>query len=112
MRNRVFAYHNREMSTLQGRVVCPSVCRKQSGVHAVPAIEGSLMRSKIQKNGIFGFKGVNNPRVQVRKRVSKTVTCSFSSSSNGNGSMAESFNENDSDYVNSSVIEAGNIIIY
>ncbi|XP_076893374.1 bifunctional nuclease 2-like [Bidens hawaiensis] len=95
------------MSTLQGRVVFPSVCRKQSGVHAVPAIEGSLMRSKIQKSGIFGFKGVNNPRVQVRKqRMSKTVTCSFSSSSNGNGSMAESFNENDSDYVNSSVLEA------
>ncbi|CAI9284156.1 unnamed protein product [Lactuca saligna] len=46
-------------------------------------------------------------RVQVRHRPgSKTVTCSFSSSSNGNGSMAESFNENDSDYVNSSVVEA------
>ncbi|KAK9080326.1 hypothetical protein SSX86_000084 [Deinandra increscens subsp. villosa] len=95
------------MSTLQGQVVCPSVRGKQSGVGAVPAIEGSLMKAKIQKSGIWGFKGINGPRVQVRKpHGSKTVKCSFSSSSNGNGSMAESFNENDSDYVNSSVVEA------
>ncbi|MFS7939170.1 putative bifunctional nuclease domain-containing protein [Helianthus anomalus] len=95
------------MSALQSRVVCPSVYGKQSVVHAVPAIEGSLMKTKIQKSGIWGFKGVNRPKVHVRKqRGSKTVTCSFSSSSNGNGSMAESFNENDSDYVNSSVVEA------
>ncbi|KAI3821016.1 hypothetical protein L1987_08572 [Smallanthus sonchifolius] len=96
-----------EMSTLQGPVVCPSVRGKQSGVHAVPAIEGSLMKAKIQKSGILGFKGINSHRVHVRRQHgSKTVTCNFSSSSNGNGSMAESFNENDSDYVNSSVIEA------
>ncbi|KAL9991632.1 putative bifunctional nuclease domain-containing protein [Helianthus debilis subsp. tardiflorus] len=95
------------MSTLQGRVVCPAVYGKQSAVHAVPAIEGSLMKTKIQRSGIWGFKGVNRPKVHVHKqRGSKTVTCSFSSSSNGNGSMAESFNENDSDYVNSSVVEA------
>ncbi|KAJ0570925.1 putative bifunctional nuclease domain-containing protein [Helianthus annuus] len=95
------------MSALQSRVVCPSVYGKQSAVHAVPAIEGSLMKTKIQKSGIWGLKGINRPKVHVRKqRGSKTVTCSFSSSSNGNGSMAESFNENDSDYVNSSVVEA------
>ncbi|KAJ0750768.1 putative bifunctional nuclease domain-containing protein [Helianthus annuus] len=95
------------MSALQSRVVCPSVYGKQSAVHAVPAIEGSLMKAKIQRSGIWGFKGVNRPKVHVRKqRGSKTITCSFSSSSNGNGSMAESFNENDSDYVISSVVEA------
>ncbi|KAI7751744.1 hypothetical protein M8C21_015693 [Ambrosia artemisiifolia] len=95
------------MSTLQGQVVCPSVCGKQSVVHAVPAIEGSLKKTKIQRSGIWGVKGINRPRVHMRKQHgSKTVTCSFSSSSNGNGSMAESFNENDSDYVNSSVVEA------
>ncbi|KAI3688879.1 hypothetical protein L2E82_46787 [Cichorium intybus] len=95
---------NREMSTLQGPVVCPSVRGKQGGV---PVVDGPLMKAKIHRSGIRGFKGINSHRVQVRHHPgSKTVTCSFSSSSNGNGSMAESFNENDSDYVNSSVVEA------
>lgn len=95
------------MSTLQGPVVCPSVRGKQGGI---PAVDGPLMKAKIHRSGVCGFKGVNSHRVQVRHRPgSKTGTCSFSSSSNGNGSMAESFNENDSDYVNSSVVEAGKI---
>ncbi|PWA54954.1 Bifunctional nuclease domain-containing protein [Artemisia annua] len=92
------------MSTLQGPVVCPSVRGKKVGVHAV---DGPLMKAKLQRSGIWGFKGINSHRVQVRNQPgSKIVTCSFSSSSNGNGSMAESFNENDSDYVISSVMEA------
>lgn len=97
------------MSTLQGPVVCPAVRGKQGGVHSV---DGPLMKAKIQRSGIWGFKGINSHRVQVRNQHgSKTVKCSFSSSSNGNGSMAESFNENDSDYVNSSVVEAGKMMI-
>lgn len=103
----IWWYCYREMSTLQGPVVCPSVRGKQGGI---PAVDGPLMKAKIHRSGVCGFKGINSHRVQVRHRPgSKTVTCSFSSSSNGNGSMAESFNENDSDYVNSSVVEAGKI---
>ncbi|KAI4389598.1 hypothetical protein MLD38_001808 [Melastoma candidum] len=39
-------------------------------------------------------------------RKSRTTRCSFSSSADGNGSMVDNFNENDEDYVNSSVVEA------
>jgi hypothetical protein len=35
----------------------------------------------------------------------------LSSSSDGNGSTAENFNENDEDYVNSSVVEAGRVCL-
>ncbi|XP_020967463.1 dnaJ protein homolog ANJ1-like [Arachis ipaensis] len=41
----------------------------------------------------------------MRKCKSKTVHCSFNSPSNGSGSTAENFDENDEDYVNSSVVE-------
>ncbi|GJY61562.1 hypothetical protein Tco_0462219 [Tanacetum coccineum] len=82
------------MSTLQGPVVCPSVCGKKVGVHAV---NDPLMKAKLQRSGIWGFKRINSRRVQVRNKPgSKIVTWSFSSSSNGNGNMAESFNEHDS----------------
>ncbi|XP_024972322.1 bifunctional nuclease 2-like isoform X1 [Cynara cardunculus var. scolymus] len=95
------------MSSLQGPVVCPSVHRKQGEFHAVPAVNGSLNKTKILRSGMWGFRGVYSHRVHIRDQPrSQTVTCTFSSSSNGNGSMAESFNENDSDYVNSSVVEA------
>ncbi|KAI3736965.1 hypothetical protein L2E82_26955 [Cichorium intybus] len=95
------------MSSLQGPVVCPSVHRKQGGVHAVPAINRSLTKIKTLRSGMWGFRGVYSHRVHIHNQPrTKTITCTFSSSSNGNGSMAESFNENDSDYVDSSVVEA------
>ncbi|XP_071733218.1 bifunctional nuclease 2-like isoform X2 [Rutidosis leptorrhynchoides] len=95
------------MSSLQGPVVCPSVHRKQVGVHGVRSVNGSLTKAKSLRSGMWGFRGVYNHRVNIRGQPkSKTITCTFSSSSNGNGSMAESFNENDSDYVESSVVEA------
>nr|KAJ0225285.1 hypothetical protein LSAT_V11C100007450 [Lactuca sativa] len=97
------------MSSLQGPVVCPSVQRKQGGIHAIPAINGSLTKAKGLRSGMWGFRGVYSHRIHIHNQSrSKTnsITCTFSSSSNGNGSMAESFNENDSDYVDSSVVEA------
>ncbi|KAI7754866.1 hypothetical protein M8C21_020700, partial [Ambrosia artemisiifolia] len=91
-----------------GPVVCPSVHRKQGGIHGVPAVNGSFTKDKTLRSGMWGFRGVYSHRVRIHGRPkSKTVTCTFSSSSNGNGSMAESFNENDSDYIDSSVVEAG-----
>ncbi|KAL4559418.1 hypothetical protein LXL04_031556 [Taraxacum kok-saghyz] len=95
------------MSSLQGPVVCPSVHRKQGGTHAIPAINASSTKFKYLKSKMWGFRGVYSHRLHIHNQLrSNTITCTFSSSSNGNGSMAESFNENDSDYVDSSVVEA------
>ncbi|KAK9053849.1 hypothetical protein SSX86_024924 [Deinandra increscens subsp. villosa] len=95
------------MNYLQGQVVCPSVHQKQGWVHGVTAVNGSFTKAKPLRSGMWGFRGFYNHPVHMRcQPKSNTITCTFSSSSNGNGSMAESFNENDSDYVDSSVLEA------
>ncbi|KAK2994139.1 hypothetical protein RJ640_020944 [Escallonia rubra] len=96
------------MSSLQGPVICPAVHAKQTGAYKLP-VNGPLMKAKLLRSGFWASEGISNCRVNVGKphwRKGKAVRCSFSSSSNGNGSMAESFNENDADYVNSSVVEA------
>ncbi|KAK6939497.1 hypothetical protein RJ641_029028 [Dillenia turbinata] len=96
------------MGSLQGPVICPNVRAKQIGNHAIP-FNGLLMRARIQTSGFWGVKGfqVTVPSGhQLNFRKSNAIKCSFSSSSNNNGSMAESFDENDEDYVNSSVVEA------
>ncbi|KAK1427298.1 hypothetical protein QVD17_15981 [Tagetes erecta] len=99
--------HVRMMSSLQGPVVCQSVHRKQGGINGVPAVNGSLTKAKALRSRMWGFRGVYSRRIHIHGQPkSKTVTCTFSSSSNGNGSMAESFNENDSDYIDSSIVEA------
>ncbi|KAM6544320.1 hypothetical protein CsatB_008767 [Cannabis sativa] len=101
------------MGSLQGPVICPSVRAKQGGFYTLATmgfpVKGSRLRSEL-----WGFKGINNSSItqagylsrQVSGRKFKTINCTFSSSSNGNGSMAENFNENDEDYVKSSVLEA------
>ena len=102
------------MSTLQGPVFCPAVQAKQTGAYTRPLI-GPLMKAKALKSGFWGNKGINGARTnlshQNRVQQCKKVQCSLSSSSNGNGSMAENFNENDEDYVNSSIVEAGTLIV-
>jgi bifunctional DNase/RNase len=62
------------------------------------------MKANLLRNGLGGSKGISVAHRRSRKGM--TARCSFSSSSNGNGSTAENFNENDADYVNSSVVEA------
>ncbi|GFY86188.1 bifunctional nuclease in basal defense response 1 [Actinidia rufa] len=95
------------MSTLQGPVFCPAVQAKQTGAYTRPLI-GPLMKAKALKSGFWGNKGISRTNVSHQNRMQqcKKVQCSLSSSSNGNGSMAENFNENDEDYVNSSIVEA------
>ncbi|XAR61725.1 hypothetical protein NMG60_11016228 [Bertholletia excelsa] len=94
------------MGSLQGPVICPAVRAKQT---ALP-VNGPLMKVRVLGSGFWGFKGNRSSRCNVSQRQQmqqhNKVQCSFSSSSNGNGSMAENFNENDEDYVNSSVVEA------
>ncbi|XP_050366524.1 bifunctional nuclease 1 [Argentina anserina] len=100
------------MGTMQGPVICPTVSAKQAGSYTMPMV-GPLLKVRLLRSELWGFKAISGcstkagfdyrPR-HVRKCT--RVHCTYSSSSNGNGSMAENFNENDEDYVNSSVLEA------
>ncbi|XVF36063.1 hypothetical protein REPUB_Repub19eG0026100 [Reevesia pubescens] len=102
------------MVSLQGPVICPAVRSKQVGVYTLP-VNGPFPRARLHRSDIWGFRGgitdgKSNARAIYRqlklRKLNTTVQCSFSSSSDGNGSMAENFNENDEDFVNSSVVEA------
>lgn len=97
------------MSSLQGPVICPVVRSKLTGPCRVPLYRPSVKATNLIRSGFGGLKGINGIRVanQVRVRRNKVIKCTFSSSSNGNGSKAGNSNENDADYVNSSVVEAG-----
>ncbi|CAI9753418.1 unnamed protein product [Fraxinus pennsylvanica] len=66
-----------EMGSLHGPVLCPVVCAKQTGMYSVP-VKSPLSNAKFIKSGFLGIRGINS----------------------GNS------NENDADYVNSSVVEA------
>ncbi|PPR82956.1 hypothetical protein GOBAR_AA37762 [Gossypium barbadense] len=102
------------MVCLQGPVICPAVDSKQVGVYTLP-FNGPFPRTRLHRSDIWGYRGIvdgkGKPRgisghLKRRRRFNTTVQCIFSSSSDGNGSMAENFNENNEDYVNSSVVEA------
>ncbi|KAL3514678.1 hypothetical protein ACH5RR_027395 [Cinchona calisaya] len=96
------------MGSLQGLVVCPVVRAKQIGVYTVPLHAPLAKATKFVRSGFWGLKGINGVNVanQTHHGTCKVIKCTFSSSSNGNGSRAGNFNENDADYVNSSVLEA------
>lgn len=98
-----------KMVSLQAPVVSPVVRAKQTGP-SVPA-NSPFLKAKLCRSGFLGLKGLSYGRSNVgyRQHLRKCTTtrCSFSSSSNGNGSMAGNSSENDADYVNSSVVEAG-----
>ncbi|GLU04484.1 hypothetical protein SLE2022_216270 [Rubroshorea leprosula] len=100
------------MICIQGTMICPAFRAKQVGVYTLP-VNGPLMRAGLPRSDVWGFKRINGGKSKLsaithrlNMRKCMTVQCTFSSSSNGNGSMAENFNENDEDYVNSSVVEA------
>ncbi|KAF3974952.1 hypothetical protein ACB098_01G051100 [Castanea mollissima] len=100
------------MGSLQGPVICPSVRVKQVGFYTLPTI-GPFMKARLLRSEFWGLKGIKCSKTkvgilphQLHLQKCKTVHCSYSSPSDGNGSMAENFNINDEDYVNSSVIEA------
>ncbi|XWS24404.1 hypothetical protein CRYUN_Cryun28dG0099000 [Craigia yunnanensis] len=102
-----------KMVSLQGPVISPAVRSKQVGVYMLP-VNGPFPKERLHRSDMWGYRGVTDGKSkaraisrQLKLRKCKTmVQCSFSSSSDGNGSMAENFNENDEDYVNSSVVEA------
>lgn len=100
-----------EMASIQSPVVCPVVHAKQTGVCSVP-VDSPLLKAKLIRSGFWGLKGLNRGKVNVSYRQNsrncRPIRSSFSSSSDGNGSMAGNPSENNADYVNSSVVEAGN----
>ncbi|KAK8601295.1 hypothetical protein V6N13_058987 [Hibiscus sabdariffa] len=101
------------MVSLQGPVICPVVGSKQVGVYTLP-FNGPFPRARLHRSDVWGYRGITDGKCKPRgvsghlklRKCSTTVQCIFSSSSDGNGSMAENFNENNEDYVNSSVVEA------
>ncbi|KAL7110312.1 hypothetical protein ACP275_05G017100 [Erythranthe tilingii] len=96
------------MASLQGSVICPVVRAKQTGF-SIP-VNSPLLKAKPVTNGSSDLKRQSYGRTNLGYRQStrkfRTTNCSFSSSSNGNGNKAGNSKENDSDYVNSTVIEA------
>lgn len=103
-------YRKFEMGSLHGPVLSPMVRAKQIGMYSVP-VKSPLSNAKFIRSEFWGIRGINSGKINVGYQQDspkgKTIMCSFSSSSNGNGSMAGNSNENDADYVNSSVVEAG-----
>ncbi|KAK9285959.1 hypothetical protein L1049_025161 [Liquidambar formosana] len=91
------------MGSLPGPVICRIAHVKQVGISKAVLLESGLQVSKrrYRRNAKVGPL-IHHSHVGTCKKV----TCSLGSSSNDNGSMAENFNENDGEYVNSSVIEA------
>ncbi|KAI3910234.1 hypothetical protein MKW92_001189 [Papaver armeniacum] len=89
------------MASVQGPVICPAVRAKQSGgVYTLP-LNGPVVRSKTLRNGFLGFKGNNRCGIKLQPVSHQVRLRKY-----GNGSTAENFNENDGEYVNSSVMEA------
>jgi hypothetical protein len=94
----------------------PVLCHPpmQAKLPAVVLINNSLTKSG--QLGIAFFGAISKYRNISRfiSPISQTSTknigpcCSFSSSSDGNGYMARNSSESDKDYVNSTVLEAGN----
>ncbi|KAF8022790.1 hypothetical protein BT93_F0335 [Corymbia citriodora subsp. variegata] len=100
------------MGSLQGPVICPTVRAKQAGAYTVP-VTAPFMKPKLLRSELWGSRGSFRAKTKVATvtrlsiaRRCRAPRCSFSSSSDGNGSTAENFNENDEDYVNSSIVEA------
>lgn len=105
------------MSSVQGHVIFPVAARAKQTKVQMPPTNGPLRKYKISRSGFWGVKGISCGKTNVGHRLRlhnvKVVKCSFSSSSDGNGSMAENSNENEAEYVNCSVTDAGeHLLVY
>lgn len=104
------------MGVLEGAIICrPDIRAHYTGLSA-SLVTNNTTKAIRPQSRIWGFKTRCKSIIQFSglslQPCSKRrwrVHCSFSSSSDGNGSMAGNFSENDEEYVNSSVMEAGNI---
>ncbi|KAM7257524.1 hypothetical protein ACFE04_013265 [Oxalis oulophora] len=101
------------MASVQGPVICPAVHAKQAGLYAAAPMNGPVGKARFLRSELWGPKDSLSIKTKMgfltrrlHSRKSTKVHCAFSSSSNDSGSTAENFNENDEDYVNSSIVEA------
>ena len=97
---------------MEGPILCRSIMQA-----TLPA---TLISNSLIKSGQLGapFLGAMSKYRNITRLFSPIslsparnfgpIFCSFSSSSDSDGYMAGNFNENDEDYVNSTVMEAGN----
>ncbi|XP_010539885.1 PREDICTED: bifunctional nuclease 1-like [Tarenaya hassleriana] len=99
------------MRSLHAPVVCPAVHPRR--VNACASLVGYTgSKTRFIRNRFLGSpaKIVKTQaaavHLQLHLRRCKSIQCVFSSHSDGTGSTAENFNENDEEYVNSSVVEA------
>ncbi|VVA91895.1 unnamed protein product [Arabis nemorensis] len=91
------------MTSLQAPVVCPNVRLRQLCVNCSVSKPRLLVRNQFLGNQTRNVK--SEVAKTVTRRRCKSIQCLFNSHSDGTGSTAEDFNENDEDYVNSSVLE-------
>ena len=96
----------------------PVLCRPtmQAKLPSAGLISNYLVKSGQLGTAFFGamskYRNITrfiSPISELPVKNSSHVFCSFSSSSDGNGYMAGNFSESDEDYVNSTVLEAGNL---
>ncbi|ESQ27597.1 hypothetical protein EUTSA_v10018837mg [Eutrema salsugineum] len=102
------------MRSLQAPVVCPAIRSRQVGACASSLVNYTGLKPRILRSQFWGNRTRGNKpqvttitlRLHPRWCNKSIIKCVFSSHSDGTGSTAENFNENDEDYVNSSVVEA------
>nr|BAJ98978.1 predicted protein [Hordeum vulgare subsp. vulgare] len=95
---------------MEGTILCRPIM--QAGLPAA-LVNNSLIKSGQLGTAILGavskYRNITrlvSPISQSSSKNFRPICRSFSSSSDGNGYMARNFNENDEDYVNSTVLEA------
>ncbi|KAE8715534.1 Bifunctional nuclease 1 [Hibiscus syriacus] len=97
------------MVSLQGPVICPAFQSKQVGVNSL-MVNRHFPWARLLTSDIWGYRreidGKSKSRKLKFRNCKTTVHCCFSSSSDWNGS----FDENDGNYVNSSVAEADEVV--
>lgn len=104
----------RKMRSLQAPVVCPAIRPRQVGACGSSLVSYNGLKPRFLRSQFWGnrTKGVKSQVTTITLRLhprKSSIKCVFSSHSDGTGSTAENFNENDEEYVNSSVVEAGKL---
>jgi hypothetical protein len=99
--------HVVRLMAMEGPVLCRPAMQAKSPAAAL--VNNSLTRFG-QLGTISKYRNVSRFISPISQPSTKNIgpCCSFSSSSDGNGYMAGNFSDSDEDYVNSTVLEAGN----
>ena len=98
------------MATMQGLVICLTVCAKQARIYTLP-LNVPLVKARLDRSRLWRFLSITDCKTKLNgsylHQGHNGVYCYLSSSSNGNGRRVENFNENDEDYINSSTFKDG-----